>query len=573
MAKSIPLRMMPLRVPQVGLQAFQDELTAVKLDLLLWGWNWVCLAMVREWLREKYQPPRGYRPHPERWRVSDWEQVLGRCAGEEGDLLIDSESVHLSKEEEATFSALFKNRKSSKNEYKIRDYVDQKRRNVAVAILQILQPHRTTYMSSWQVGFVELALAAEEKIQFSLLSRTNPGRLVRDVDVDTDPDEVPAITPPARLRAEEEPREAWAPQKRKFDGEAELSRRELLAVPVRSRAINEQARPKQKARKLILPVGSSADTVRAAIARDSPSSDEDVSTEVLGRSSDLPAPKAPVPSEEALRLSGHRGRRAATARMPAQERCLPLEQVPFDDTPSEQEQFRVVPSAEVASALKPPESIPTGEGSDAKTRMPLAATALAVPDWEDVVGPPRAGSPTPLGVLALHGVEAVAEEAARPSARESPRISAATKILETEEDTPSEEEEVQSVRGTPTGVLCEQVVLLLRYLDRKATKYGDPHQCEYYVELVRNWTRIKMATNLELMVLNQKYRQLDERYNFLKDQCALARKLQKAALKLRDEMMTNARGKIDELRAKIQTDFNVEQIQIRNLADELVRKT
>ncbi|OAE25396.1 hypothetical protein AXG93_4620s2110 [Marchantia polymorpha subsp. ruderalis] len=32
-------------------------------------------------------------------------------------------------------------------------------RNVAVAILQILQPHRTSYMSSWQVGFVELALA------------------------------------------------------------------------------------------------------------------------------------------------------------------------------------------------------------------------------------------------------------------------------------------------------------------------------------------------------------------------------------------------------------------------------
>ncbi|OAE31506.1 hypothetical protein AXG93_537s1000 [Marchantia polymorpha subsp. ruderalis] len=53
MAKSIPLRMVSLRVPQVGLRAFQDELTAVKLNLLLWGCNWVCLAMVWEWLREK----------------------------------------------------------------------------------------------------------------------------------------------------------------------------------------------------------------------------------------------------------------------------------------------------------------------------------------------------------------------------------------------------------------------------------------------------------------------------------------------------------------------------------------
>ncbi|OAE32620.1 hypothetical protein AXG93_3515s1040 [Marchantia polymorpha subsp. ruderalis] len=114
---------------------------------------------------------------------------------------------------------------------------------------------------------------------------------------------------------------------------------------------------------------------------------------------------------------------------------------------------------------------------------------------EGVASPPRAGSPTPLEVLAGHGVKAAVEEAARPSARESPRIFVTTEILETKDDTPSKEEEVQSVRGTPTGVLCEQVVPLLRYLDRKATKYGDPRQCGFYVELVRNWTRIKVATN------------------------------------------------------------------------------
>ncbi|OAE24401.1 hypothetical protein AXG93_4530s1030 [Marchantia polymorpha subsp. ruderalis] len=38
-------------------------------------------------------------------------------------------------------------------------------------------------------------------------------------------------------------------------------------------------------------------------------------------------------------------------------------------------------------------------------------------------------------------------------------------------------------------------------------------------------------------------------------------------------MVANARREIDELRAKVQTDSSVEQIQIRNLADELVRKT
>ncbi|OAE21412.1 hypothetical protein AXG93_3954s1020 [Marchantia polymorpha subsp. ruderalis] len=266
------------------------------------------------------------------------------------------------------------------------------------------------------------------------------------------------------------------------------------------------------------------DTGRAAVARDSPSSREDGSAEILGRT-DLPSPKARVPLGEALRPSVHRGRRAATARTPTQERCLPSQQVPFDDSPSgqgpsAQERFRVVPSA-----LKTLEHIPTSKGRNAETRV-----TLAVPRRDDVVGPPGAGSPTPLEVLAGHGVEAAVEEAARPNARESPSISLVTEILETEDDTPSVEEEVQSVRGTPIGVLCEQVVPLPRYLDRKAIKYGDPRQCGSYVELVQNRTRIKVATNPKLMVLDQKYQQLEERYNFLQDKCALSRKLQKTAI-------------------------------------------
>ncbi|OAE24041.1 hypothetical protein AXG93_2028s1000 [Marchantia polymorpha subsp. ruderalis] len=251
-----------------------------------------------------------------------------------------------------------------------------------------------------------------------------------DVEVDTDPDEVPASTPPARLRAEEELRGARAPRKRKWDGEAELSQRELLGVPVKRRANNEPARPKQKARKLILLADSSVDTGRAAVVRNSPASEE--------------------------------------------------------NTPS---------------ALKSRKQIAVGEGRDAETRVPLA-----VPVREGVVGQPGVGSPTPLEVLAGHGVEAAEEEAARPSARESSRISAATEILKTEDDTPSEDKEVQSVQGTPTGLLYEQVMTLLWYLDRKATKYRDHRQFGSYVEEVRNWTRIKVATNHELMVLDQKYR-------------------------------------------------------------------
>ncbi|OAE20085.1 hypothetical protein AXG93_105s1000 [Marchantia polymorpha subsp. ruderalis] len=71
MSRSTQLRMVPLKVPQIALRAFQDELTAVKLDFLLWGWNWV------------------------------------------------------TKKDEIFFGALFKNSKHSKNGYKTRDYKDR----------------------------------------------------------------------------------------------------------------------------------------------------------------------------------------------------------------------------------------------------------------------------------------------------------------------------------------------------------------------------------------------------------------------------------------------------------------
>ncbi|OAE21699.1 hypothetical protein AXG93_1275s1100 [Marchantia polymorpha subsp. ruderalis] len=180
-----------------------------------------------------------------------------------------------------------------------------------------------------------------EKKQFPLLSRMNPGKFVRDVEVDMDLDEVPAITPLGRLRIEEEHRGAQAPRKRKLDEEEE---------------------------------------------------------------------KAHVPSEKARRPSGQRDRLAARARVPTPEVCLALEQVPFDDAPSAQG-----PSAQVL--FKVTSDAPSAQG--------------------------------------------------------------------------------------PSG----QVLF--------------------------------------------------------KDQRALARKLQEAALKLRDEMVANARRKIDELRAKVQTDCSVEQIQMR----------
>ncbi|OAE29113.1 hypothetical protein AXG93_3241s1100 [Marchantia polymorpha subsp. ruderalis] len=195
--------------------------------------------MVREWLCEKDQNLRMYRPHPERWHVIDWEQVLGRCAGSEGDLLFDSESVQLSKEEELTFDGLFKNRRSRKNVYKTRDYGMQSSRFCSHKICNPPDFAAAQY-------FLHVILAS--------------GICGAGVGGSTE--------------IEEEHRGAQTPKKQKLDEEEEERRRESITVPSRRRATNEQARPEQSARKLILTAGSSADTGRTAISKGSPSLEE-----------------------------------------------------------------------------------------------------------------------------------------------------------------------------------------------------------------------------------------------------------------------------------------------------------
>ncbi|OAE22661.1 hypothetical protein AXG93_4232s1000 [Marchantia polymorpha subsp. ruderalis] len=181
------------------------------------------------------------------------------------------------------------------------------------------QPHRTTYVTSWEVAFVELALAgapihwprilwkatrqhafeekggsinhlspflinfypsmgcltATERVQFPLLSRSNPGRYVKDVKVDIDEDETPAGTPPAQPRAEGESLAAQVPRKRRWEGEVEKSQQREAAALKRKRPLTKLcSRPKQKARRLVLPA-SNAETGRAGEGRNSPSPRED----------------------------------------------------------------------------------------------------------------------------------------------------------------------------------------------------------------------------------------------------------------------------------------------------------
>lgn len=89
--------------------------------------------------------------------------------------------------------------------------------------------------------------------------------------------------------------------------------------------------------------------------------------------------------------------------------------------------------------------------------------------WENLARPAKGGNPTPLEQLAERVVEAEAEGGAGPA--EGVTVDFAGDRNPTEMPL---EEEVQSVQGTPTGVLCEQVVPILRYLDSKGRNTGGP---------------------------------------------------------------------------------------------------
>lgn len=96
--------------------------------------------------------------NPMLWTIDHLTRVLGPCAGEDGDYMFEKESVKITRAEKFTFAPFFKNARSGPNGWKTADYNDPKRRAIALSIMHILRPHRTTYVTAWQVGFFERAL-------------------------------------------------------------------------------------------------------------------------------------------------------------------------------------------------------------------------------------------------------------------------------------------------------------------------------------------------------------------------------------------------------------------------------
>lgn len=152
----------------------------------------------------------------------------------------------------------------------------------------------------------------------------------------------------------------------------------------------------------------------------------------------------------------------------------------------------------------------------------------------------------------------------------------ATEILNSEDDedeSSSEEEEEELVQGTPTTALCEKVVPLLRYLDRKVAKYADPRHPGSYVELVRRRTRTKVRTSSLLTSLDETIKDLRLKNEALCGHLTIVRKLQKVVNKMREEKLEKAKKEFAKQQEKLAEDLDSEQTQNRILSEELVRQT
>lgn len=146
-------KLVPLKMPYEELRPFKRELSELRLEFLLWNWNCVSASICKEVMDKSTTEGQELRGNPMLWTIEYWTKVMGPCAGSDGDLLFEKNSVGLTRGEEFSYGPPFESGRQGTNGWKTVDYKDPKRRAVALAIMHILRPARTTYVTAWQVGF------------------------------------------------------------------------------------------------------------------------------------------------------------------------------------------------------------------------------------------------------------------------------------------------------------------------------------------------------------------------------------------------------------------------------------
>lgn len=160
--KQLPLfRVKTLKVLEVELRAFQTKLIKYHLGFLLWSWSYIYVAGITEWLEKLDDNAEELRRRSKNWKIKHWTQVLGDATRSPEDLVFDSTGMRVTAAEEKSFVTLFSSRRSMKNGWKTTNYVDLFRQRIALSLMQLFRPVRTTYLALWQIAFIEHVMKRE----------------------------------------------------------------------------------------------------------------------------------------------------------------------------------------------------------------------------------------------------------------------------------------------------------------------------------------------------------------------------------------------------------------------------
>ncbi|OAE18879.1 hypothetical protein AXG93_3022s1030 [Marchantia polymorpha subsp. ruderalis] len=107
--------------------------------------------------------------------------MLGPCVGNKGDFMFEKDSVKITRAEDFTFVALFRNAQSGTNGWKIADYKDPMRRAIALEVMHILRPQRTTYVTAWQIGFFKRVVKGNRGM--GLLTKEEEKRFSKEQEI------------------------------------------------------------------------------------------------------------------------------------------------------------------------------------------------------------------------------------------------------------------------------------------------------------------------------------------------------------------------------------------------------
>ncbi|OAE22020.1 hypothetical protein AXG93_4780s1010 [Marchantia polymorpha subsp. ruderalis] len=384
--------------------------------------------------------------------------------------------------------------------------------------MQIFRPSQTTYMTTWQVGFMERALQGKQIHWAQILwttTRQNIGALIKELANYLSPFLINFYRRMGLLTKTEQKK--FPLQTHAHDGDETLSANEVdtsqeeAQLALRSGRTDgprdrREERP-QKRRKL--------QKVAVSKVRDC----QPVLT------------KLKTPN--------------AWPRMKVKARPLILEDV------SSTESSVVALQGRLTSAEAPSE----------KPLEVLTVLTVSLDTEKDLVA---------LEKIVKRVVEGVAAEATAQHQVVSPRTSTRTVILETGED--PLEEEIQSERVNAADVLCGQVVPLLRYLDTKLEMYVGPTHVGSYVRLVRNMTRVKVAA-AHAVEKEKQHRETEAKYEVLRKRLAKEVELRKTSEKACESIRVR-RATVD-LRDRLEASrvaFNEKSRKVDELTVDLEKK-